>query len=151
MHLEVDGKGQELTLAAAVHGYAELSLRAVGMLSPDGRGGRLKVLSLRYPEAQWALDAPVQIESRAGLLAVSPLTLRSGEESISARIFKRGTKLDASLDLRSLDLGRLPRAFVDPALALGGLLDLQVRVRGPSSKPEAEVRVHLPGRALQEL
>ena len=145
VHLELDGKGQELTLDAAVHGYAELSLRAVGMLSPDRRGGRLMALSLRYPEAQWALDAPVQIESRAGLLVVSPLTLRSREEAISARVFKRGTKLDASLDLRSLDLGRLPRAFVDPALALGGVLDLRVRVRGPSSNPEAEARVHLRG------
>jgi translocation and assembly module TamB len=145
VHLEMDGKGQELTLDAAVHGYADLSLRALAMLSPDGHGGTLKALSLRYPEAQWALDAPVQIESRAGLLVVSPLTLRSGQEAISARVFKRGAKLDASLDLRSLDLGRLPRAFVDPALALGGVLDLRVRVRGTSSKPEAEARVDLRG------
>jgi translocation and assembly module TamB len=145
VHLAVDGRGQELTLDAAVHGYAELSFRAQATLSSDGHRGRLKALSLRYPEAQWALDAPVQIESRAGLLVVSPLTLRSGQEAISARILKRGTRLDASLDLRSLDLGRLPRAFVDPALALGGVLDLRVRVRGPSSKPEAEARVDLRG------
>jgi len=143
VHVEVDGHGQELTLDAAVHGYAELALRAQAVLSPDGHGATVNALSLRYPEAQWALDAPVQIESRAGLLVVSPLTLRSGQEAISARILKRGTKLDASLELRSLDLGRLPRAFVDPALALGGVLDLRARVRGPSSKPEAEARVHL--------
>ena len=151
VHLEVDGKGQELTLAAAVHGYAELSLRAVGVLSPDGRGGRLTALSLRYPEAQWALDAPVQIESRAGLLAVSPLTLRSGEESISARIFKRGTKLDASLDLRSLD-SRKASAGLRRSSARAGRAP---RSPGTRERTELEAGSGSPcppsGRALQEL
>ena len=54
-----------------------------------------------------------------------------------------------SISARSIR--KASQAFVDPALALGGLLDLQVRVGGPSSKPEAEVRVHLRERALQEL
>jgi translocation and assembly module TamB len=143
VHLEVDGKGQELTLDAAVHGYAELSLRMRAMLDPDGRGGTLNALSLSYPEAQWALDAPVEIESRAGSLVVSPLTLRSGEQSISARVSKRGAKLDASLALGSVNLGRLPKAFVDPRLALGGILDLRVRAKGWSSKPDVEANIDL--------
>lgn len=145
VHLDVDGRGQELTLDAAVHGYAELNLRAQATLSPDGHSGTLKALSLRYPEARWALDAPVQLESRGDVLAMSPLTLRSGEEAISARILERGTKLDASLELRSLDLGKLPRAFVDPTLALGGVLNVQVRAKGPSSKPDVEAKVDLRG------
>ncbi|WP_242354246.1 translocation/assembly module TamB domain-containing protein [Anaeromyxobacter sp. SG64] len=145
VHLAVEGRRQDLTLDAAVHGYAELSLRAQATLSRDGRGGTLTALSLGYPEAQWSLVAPVRLESRAGLLSVSPLTLRSGQEAISFRMLKRGTKLDASLDLRSLDLGRLPKALVDPALAVGGVLDLEARVSGPSSKPEAKARVDLRG------
>ena len=147
VHVEVDGHGQELTLDAAVHGYAELTLRAQAVLSPDGHSATLNALSLRYPEAQWALDAPVQIESRAGLLAVSPLTLRSGPEAISARVLKRGTKLDASFELRSLDLARLPRAFVDPALALGGVLDLHISLRGTADDPR--LKVALKGRRLR--
>lgn len=145
VHLEVDGSGRELSLDAAVHGYAELALRAQATLSPDGHAGTLNALSLRYPEAQWTLEAPVQIESRPGLLALSPLTLRSGEEAVSARVLERGTKLDASLGLRSFDLGKLPRAFVDPALALGGILNVEVRAKGSSGKPDVVAKVDLQG------
>src|SRR6266702_3462605 len=143
--LEVDGSGRELSLDAAVHGYAELALRAQATLSPDGHAGTLNALSLRYPEAQWTLEAPVQIESRPGLLALSPLTLRSGEEAVSARVLERGTKLDASLGLRSFDLGKLPRAFVDPALALGGILNVEVRAKGSSGKPDVVAKVEAKG------
>ncbi len=143
VHVVVDGTGQELTLDAAVHGYAELSLRAQATLDPDGHGGTLDALSLRYPEANWTLEAPVHIASRARVLVVSPFTLRSGEEAISARLSMHGTKLDASLALRSLDLGRLPRAFVDPGLALGGVLNLRVSAKGRSSKPDVEATVDL--------
>ena len=72
-YLEVDGKGQELTLAAAVHGYAN-DLRAVGGLAGWTRW-RLTALSLRYPEAQWALVAhsPDRVPRRlAGGFAVDP-------------------------------------------------------------------------------
>ncbi|BDG04789.1 translocation/assembly module TamB [Anaeromyxobacter oryzae] len=145
VHLAVDGEGEELTLDAAVHGYAELSVGGRASLSPDGHGGTLRALALRYPEASWELEAPVRIESRPGVVAVSPFTLRSGDQVISARVLKRRTKLDAALEVRSLDLGRLPRAFVDPALGLGGVLNVRVRATGQSSKPDVMAQVDLRG------
>ena len=80
-------------LDAAVHGYAELSLTGRASLSADGHGGTLRALALRYPEARWKLEAPVRIESRPGVLAVSPFTLRTGRSVISARVLKRRAKL----------------------------------------------------------
>jgi translocation and assembly module TamB len=145
VHLDVDGEGSELTLDAAVHGYAELGLRGQASLTRDGSGATVRALSLRYPEARWALEAPVQIESRAGVLVVSPATLRAGEQVISASVVKRRTRLDATLEVRSLDLGKLPGAFVDPALALGGVLNLHVRARGQSSNPDVTAVVDLRG------
>ncbi|HET9596993.1 MAG TPA: AsmA family protein, partial [Anaeromyxobacteraceae bacterium] len=143
VRLAVGGEGEDLTLDAAVHGYAELSLGARATLSPDGHGGTLRALTLRYPEASWSLEAPVRIESRPGVLAISPFTLRAGDQVISARVAKRRTRLDAALEIRSLDLGKLPRAFVDPALGLGGVLDVQVRMAGQSSKPDVSAHVDL--------
>jgi len=141
--LDLTGRGRELALDAEVHGYAELSLAARATAAPDGRAGMLTALSLRYPEARWALESPVRFESREGSLTLSPLTLRSGAQALSARVQKRGSRLDAALALRALDLGRLPRAFVDPALGLGGVLDLEVRAEGPSSKPDLLAKVSL--------
>jgi translocation and assembly module TamB len=143
LHFELEGEGQELTLDAAVHGYAELSLRGRASLSPDGQGGTLRALSLRYPEASWALEAPVRIAARRGGLAVSPFTVRAGDQVVSASVLKRRTTLDASLEVRAVDLGKLPRAFVDPALGLGGVLNVQVHASGPSSKPDVIARVDL--------
>lgn len=145
VRLEVDSEGREVTLDLSLHGHAELELRGRASLSPDGQGGTLRALSLRYPEASWALTRPVRIESRAGVLAVSPLTLRAGHQAISVSVLKRQTRLDASLEVRALDLASLPRAFVDPALALGGVLNVQARASGPSSRPAVIARVELQG------
>lgn len=141
--LDVDGRGRELALDAELHGYAELALAARATLAADGRAGTLTALSLRYPEARWALGSPVRFESREGALSLSPLTLRSGAQAIAAALQKRGTRLDASLALRALDLARLPRAFVDPALGLGGVLDLEARAHGTSSSPDLAAKVSL--------
>ncbi|HET7826515.1 MAG TPA: translocation/assembly module TamB domain-containing protein, partial [Anaeromyxobacter sp.] len=126
-----------------VHGDAELALAARATVAPGGRAATLTALDLRYPEARWALASPVRIESREGSLTLSPLTLRSGGQAISGSLQKRATRIDASLALRALDLGRLPRAFVDPALGLGGVLDVDVRARGRASSPEVVAKVAL--------
>lgn len=145
VRLEVNGQARELTVDAAVHGYAELALRAEATISQDGRSGTLHALSLHYPEARWTLLAPVEIESRPRVLSISPLRMRSGEQSISARVLARGARLDTFLAVRSLDLGRLPKAFVDPSLALGGLLDVEVSAKGWRSSPEVTARAELRG------
>jgi translocation and assembly module TamB len=141
--LEFESQGHDLVLDAEVHGYAELSLSARATLAPGGRAGTLTALDLRYPEARWALESPVQLEMRGGSLALSPLTLRSGPQAISARLQKRGTRLDAALALQAVDLARLPRAFVDPALGLGGVLDVDVRAEGAAARPEVRANVAL--------
>ncbi|MFL5302234.1 MAG: translocation/assembly module TamB domain-containing protein [Anaeromyxobacteraceae bacterium] len=140
---DLDGRGGELALDAEVHGYAELALAARAKLARGGRAGTLTALSLRYPEARWGLESPVRFESREGALKVSPLTLRAGSQTISARVQRRGTRLDAAVALRAVDLARLPRAFVDPALGLGGLLDVDARAQGAAAKPDVVAKVAL--------
>jgi translocation and assembly module TamB len=85
----------------------------------------------------------VGFAAREGALTVSPLTLRAGRQTISARMQRRGTQLDAALSLRAFDLARLPRAFVDPALALGGVLDLEARAQGAAARPDLTAKVSL--------
>jgi translocation and assembly module TamB len=143
VRLDLERRARELALGGEVHGDAELVFQARATVAPGGRAGTLDALQLRYPEARWSLASPVRFEAREGSIAVSPLTLRSGAQSISARLEKRGGRVDASLALRSLDLATLPRAFVDPSLRLGGVLDVEARVRGRASSPDVVAKVAL--------
>ena len=143
VHLKLDGDGADVLLNAAVHGAAELSLLARAEVDGNGHGGVLKSFELRYPEATWRLDAPARISLPTSGLQLSPLTLRSGAQTISLRAQKRGASLDAALAVSGLNLARLPGAFVDPALQLGGTLNVNARVKGSAAKPDLAAKVDL--------
>ena len=110
----------------------------------------LNALTLRYPEATWALSRPVKIRiNGGGKFAVEGLALRAGKQSIEADFNvasntgrnRRGFK--GRVAIAALELGQLPRALVPPRLALGGLLNLDARISGAAADPQVDARVVL--------
>jgi translocation and assembly module TamB len=83
-------------------------------------------LMLRYPEATWKLARPTRIALRGERASISGLDLRARGQRVSADLQKgpRGGKL--RLVVAHLDLSRLPRPLMSPALAAVGAVDLDL-------------------------
>jgi translocation and assembly module TamB len=81
---------------------------------------------LRYPEATWSLARPTRIALRGERASISGLDLRARGQRVSADLQKgpRGGKLH--LVVSHLDLGRLPRPLMSPALVAAGAVDLDL-------------------------
>ena len=86
-------------------------------------------LMLRYPEATWSLAQPTRITLRGERASISGLDLRARGQRIRADLEKgpRGGKLQ--LNVSHLDLARLPRPLMSPALAATGAVDLDLDVQ----------------------
>jgi translocation and assembly module TamB len=149
-------RGVRVTLrAAAPHLTLTARTTAPYPLAIDVDGRRdsanavtLNVLTLRYPEATWALTRPVKIRlDDGGKFAIESLALRAGKQSIEADITSSTTRnrrgFKGRVAIAALDLGQLPRALVPPRLALGGLLNVDARISGATSDPQVDARVVL--------
>ena len=102
-----------------------IALAAVGhRLSPWSM--KIGELMLRYPEATWSLAQPTRIALRGERASISGLDLRARGQRVRVDLEKgpRGGKLQ--LLVSHLDLARLPRPLMSPALAAVGAVDLDL-------------------------
>ncbi len=131
--------GRELRgLAATVRAsgpiiHADLRTKAPYPVALAASGRRLSPWSmeigklvLRYPEATWSLARPTRISFRDDRATIAGLDLRARGQSLRADLQKgpRGGKLH--LIVSHLDLARLPRPLMSPALAAAGRIDLDL-------------------------
>lgn len=144
--LTVDARVTPL-LGEAGGGWREagdLAAHLAGDLDPDERGFLMRELSIGYPEATWTLQEPARVTAGGETgIAADPLHLRSGTQEVTAAGRASRESVDAWLQVRRLDLGRLPAGWVDPALDLAGLVDAEVSARGPWVDPVASGNVRL--------
>jgi translocation and assembly module TamB len=125
-----------------------LSLR--GTVDEDAEGLALSALTLRYPEATWALRKPTALRFGGGHLLLEPLTLTSGPQALTLALDKKGNALDARTDLKAFDLSRLPRAFLPESLVVEGRLTGNVSARGTLPKPDVSAKLALEGGRYQQ-
>ena len=115
-----------------------VALAAVGhRLSPWSM--EISELMLRYPEATWKLAQPTRISLRGARASIAGLDLRAPGQSVRADLEKgpRGGKL--RLIVSHLDLARLPRPLMSPALAAVGAVDLDLDLRFSPARLQGSV------------
>ncbi|PTL81130.1 translocation/assembly module TamB domain-containing protein [Vitiosangium sp. GDMCC 1.1324] len=142
--------GRALEASVTTGGTTNLLVSLHGTVDKDNQGLGLEALTLRYPEAGWTLERPTHLGWGNGRVEVAPLTLTSGGQALSLALTKEGERLDARTELRAFDLGRLPKAFLPPALDVEGQLSGQVAVSGRLPRPDADVALTLKGGRYQQ-
>ena len=98
----------------------------------------------RYPEASWKLEAPSHLRFAADELSIEPMRLLAEDQVQAIRLggWKRGNRVDATVGLQTLDLGKLPKAPCShPNVPLAGRVTLDARVKGPLDDPSVEATV----------
>jgi translocation and assembly module TamB len=124
-----------------------IALAAVGhRLSPWSM--EIAELMLRYPEATWKLAQPTRIALRGERASISGFDLRARGQSVRADLQKgpRGGKLH--LMVSHLDLAKLPRPLMSPALAAAGLVDLDLDLQFSPTRLEGSVAARALGNAV---
>jgi translocation and assembly module TamB len=136
-------RGRALDLHAGIGGTLPLELHVGGTADEDRRGLQMETFALRYPEATWKLDAPAHLRFAANDLSLEPMRLVAEDQTQAIGLggWKRGNRVDASMRLQTLDLGKLPRALIPPKVALGGRVTLDARARGALTDPSLEATV----------
>ncbi len=131
---------RRLSLAATTRGSVRLDLAGRGVVDADGQGLTLSRLSLRYPEARWALESEAKLRFDDDGLLVDGLALRSGRQRLAVDAVREGGRLKARGQVEALALDRLPKDLVQLEVALAGRLDLDVRAEGRASAPVVTAR-----------
>jgi translocation and assembly module TamB len=124
-----------------------IALAAVGhRLSPWSM--EIGELMMRYPEATWKLAQPTRITLRGERASISGLDLRARGQRVSADLQKgpRGGKLQ--LVVSHLDLARLPRPLMSPALAAAGAVDLDLDLQFSPARLQGSVGARALGNAV---
>lgn len=122
--------------------------------APAGKGPRedlvrIEELALGYPGAHWTLAAPATVTladlaggAPATAVKVDRLELREGTGdqrlAVEGGFDRRGQLLDARVEARSVDLGRLPRGLVPASLGLAGEISARLAASGPRRTPRLE-------------
>jgi len=136
-------RGRAVDLHAGIGGTLPLELHLGGISDEDRQGLRMETFTLSYPEATWKLEAPSRLRFAANDLSLEPLRLVADDDAQAIRLggWKRGNRLDATVGLQALDLGKLPRALIPPKIALAGRVSLDARARGTMADPSLEATV----------
>jgi len=124
-----------------------VALAAVGhRLSPWSM--EIGELMLRYPEATWKLAQPTRIVLRGERASISGFDLRAPGQSVRADLEKgpRGGKLH--LIVSRLDLAKLPRPLMSPALAATGAVDLELELQFSPTRLEGSLAARALGNAV---
>ena len=134
-------RGRALDLHAGTGGFFPLEVHLGGTVDEDRRGIRMEALTIRYPEASWSMEAPARLRFGGNVLELQPLRVVSEEQAIRLGGWKRGDRIDASVGLEALELGKLPHALVPPSTPLSGRVSLDARARGTLAAPSVEATV----------
>ena len=143
--LSLGAKVREQAVSAEIKigGPESVSLMLAGQIDNDQQGLAIERLVLAYPAARWASDEIARIRFVDDTFSVAHLRLASQGQALAIDADKTGERVDGHLALERLRLDLLPAIAVDPAMHLGGLLDVDVRAAGEVANPTVTTRVHL--------
>lgn len=100
---------------------------------------RVNALNLRYPGEAWTLAGRTKVLLDGDRIELSGLDLRGRGQRIRADLTKVGGRGRAQLAISHLDLGRLPRPLIPPAVAALGKIDVDADVRFSPSRLRGRV------------
>jgi translocation and assembly module TamB len=135
---------ERLTVDARTSGPFPLTLAVRGR-RPSPSSVTIDALDLHYPEARWTLARPARLEFGDGRFALAGFALRAGPERIEADLQKTTLAVRGHLVIEKLDLSRLPRVVVPPALGVGGVVDVEAHLAGSAVDPRFDAKVSLVG------
>jgi len=136
--------GRRVTAHAAIAGPQPLSIDLGGTRDPrDRRTFLVDALEVRYPEATWTLRRRAHLSLADGI-SLSGFELATDGQRLAIDLRAHGDKKTAHVVVSRLDLGRLPRALVDPALGLGGVVDADIRAED-GARPRVQATAKLAG------
>jgi translocation and assembly module TamB len=146
------GTSRAFSVSASVEAPQPLRLEARGAWAGPARRLTLARLELAYPEATWSLQQRAHLTlARDGSVRVDGLDLRAGSQRLQADVLRRGARIQAAVRIAALDLGRLPRLVLPPALGLAGRLDAEVRAAGTLDRPDVQAHVALAGGRVRDI
>ena len=134
-------RGRALDLHVGTGGFLPLEVHLGGTVDEDRRGLEMEALTLRYPEASWAMQAPAHLRFAANDTSLEPMRLVAEGQAIRLGGWTRGNKLDVVAGLETLDLAKLPHALMPPSIPLAGRVTLDAHARGNVADPSLEATV----------
>jgi translocation and assembly module TamB len=143
--LSVQASGARLAASVRTSGPFPLTLTARGHRGSSPTSLTLDAMDLHYPEASWALARPAHLEFGKGRLAIEGFALRAGKETMAADLRQTAGGVRGRLVISRLDLARLPRVLVPPALGVAGVVDVDARLSGSAAEPQVEAKLSLAG------
>lgn len=143
--LAVRAAGPRLTVNAGSSAPFPLTLAIRGRRGSAPTDLTIDALDLHYPEARWSLARPAHLDFGDGQLSIAGFALRTGPERIEVDLAQNADGLRGHLVVEKLDLARLPRVLVPPAIGVGGMVDLDARLAGSTAAPRLDAKVSLAG------
>jgi autotransporter translocation and assembly factor TamB len=138
---------QDVTAEAKVAAPERVDMSLAAHIDNDQQGMALTRLTLGYPRAQWSSEGTARIRSEDETFSLTNLRLVSKEQNttqgLSVDASRTRDRIDAHVVLENLRLDLLPALAVDPALHLGGKLDVDVKADGEPSRPRVIAKVRL--------
>jgi len=134
-------RGRALDLHVGTGGFLALEVHLGGTADEDRRGIEMEALTIRYPEASWAMEAPAHLRFAANDTSLAPMRLVAEGQAIRLGGWKRGNRVEAAAGLETLDLAKVPHALLPPNFSLAGRVTLDVHARGSVVDPSLEATV----------
>jgi len=129
--------------------HGRVLLAGDARIDDDRDGLRLANFTVAWPGNELRLAHDTRIHFREGVTIVEPLDLVSEHGSLRLSAQLTPTRIDAAAVVKEFDLTRLPRFALPPDLGQYGVIDGNLVVDGPKSRPDLDLEVDLRGAGVR--
>ena len=136
-------RDKDVSLTAKVSGPEVVELTLGARMDDYWQGMTLTRMDLTYPGGDWALDTAALVGFGGDVVSIDDFSLSSQGQTLALEGRKEGRAISAHLALEHLRLEALPALFVDPAMHLGGELNVDVKASGTIEEPRVVAGLHL--------
>jgi len=143
IRLDAGLRHQELSAELALAAPEPISLSLAARLDDDRQGLKLSRFELLYPRVHWISEGDARVRFADRALTLDKFRLRSDKQTLALDASKVEDRVEGHLALSQLRLDLLPAPLVDPALKLGGAVDLDVAASGDLDNPKLTARLRL--------
>lgn len=138
-------RDKDIRLAAKISAPEPAELAVAARMDDYWHGLTLTRLDLTFPGGDWAMDSAALVGFGGDTVSLDDFSLSSRGQTLAIDGRKEGRSISAHLALEHLRLASLPALLVDPALHLGGDLEVDVKASGTTERPHVVAGLHLQG------
>lgn len=136
-------RDKDVSLTAKVSAPEVAQLIMGARVDDYWQGMTLTRLDLTFPGGDWAMDSAALVGFGGDTLSLDDFSLSSQGQTLAIDGRKEGRAISAHVALEHLRLEALPALLVDPAMHLGGELDVDVKASGTVGDPRVVAGLHL--------